>query len=109
MDEFEETFADWLTQTVQVQAHLGPGAQGPVLGAPHAVPGVMVKFGNRLVRGTDAEERVSDASLVMPLRLSHEFPPESLVTLPDGQKRTVLARAVDAADLPLAHCRVTLV
>lgn len=108
MDEFEEAFAEWLVQTVTVRTFLGPGPKGPALTVATPVEGVMVKDGNRLVRGSEAEERVSDATLVMPRRLAAPFAPESEVTLPDGRVRVVLSRAVDAEDLPLAHCRVVL-
>lgn len=108
MDDFTEAFEEWLTETVQVRTFLGPGPKGPALGVATPVEGVMVKDGNRLVRGSDAEERVSDATLVMPLALAHHFEPESEVTLPDGRERTVLSRSVDKADRPLAHCRVVL-
>jgi len=113
-DDFTEAFEEWLTATVTVRTFLGPGPKGPALSAPQTVgptptqPGVMVKDGNRLVRGSDSEERVSDATLVMPLLHAHHFAPESEVTLPDGRVRVVLQRSIDKADLPLAHCRVVL-
>lgn len=107
-DDFVEAFAEWLTETVQVRTYLGPGPKGSVLGASANVEGVMVKDGNRLIRGSDAEERVSDATLVMPLTLAHHFALESEVTLPDGRVRQVHQRSVDKADRPLAHCRVVL-
>lgn len=113
-DDFTEAFEEWLTSTVTVRTFQGPGPKGPVLSAPQAVgptpgvPGVMLKDGNRLVRGSEAEERVSDVSLVMPLQHAHHFPPESEVTLPDGRVRVVLSRSVDRPELPLAHCRVVL-
>ena len=113
-DDFTEAFAEWLTATVTVRTFLGPGPKGPQMTAPHAVgpsgdvPGVMVKDGNRLVLGSDTEERMSDASLVMPLVHAHHFAPESEVVLPDGRVRVVVSRSVDKADLPLAHCRVVL-
>lgn len=54
MDEFSETFADWLTETVVVRTYQGIGPKGPILSAPVTVGpnegGVMVKDGNRLVR-----------------------------------------------------------
>lgn len=114
MDEFEEAFAEWLTDTVVVRTYRGVGPKGPALAEPVTVgptedhPGVMVKDGNRLVRGSDAEERVSDATLVLPLVYAPYFEPESEVTLPDGRVRDVLSRSVDAEDRPLAHCRVVL-
>ena len=113
-DEWEETFGEWCTVTVSVRTYQGPGPKGPIHAPAESVGpgpdgcGVMVKDANRLVRGSDAEERVSDASLVMPSRLAVHFSPESEVTLPDGRVRDVLSRSVDDADLPLAHCRVVL-
>lgn len=113
-DDFTEAFGEWLTATVTVRTFLGPGPKGPALTAPVVVgpapgqPGVMVKDGNRLVRGSDAEERMSDAALVMPLQHAHHFEPESEVTLEDGRVRVVLSRSVDKVGLPLAHCRVVL-
>jgi len=113
-DDFTEAFAEWLTAAVTVRTFLGPGPKGPRFTDPTSVgpdgdtPGVMVKDGNRLVRGSDTEERMSDASLVMPLAHAHHFEPESEVTLPDGRVRVVTSRSMDKADLPLAHCRVVL-
>ncbi|UVK61347.1 head-to-tail stopper [Microbacterium phage Gingerbug] len=113
-DDFTEAFEEWLTATVTVRTFLGPGPKGPRFTDPVSVgptedhPGVMVKDGNRLVRGSDTEERMSDASLVMPLVHAAHFEPESEVTLPDGRVRVVVSRSSDRVGLPLAHCRVVL-
>lgn len=108
MTEFEEAFAEWLVVTLQVETYLGPGTKGPVVSPATPVEKCMVKSGNRLVRGSDGEERVSDTTIVTVLENAAHFAVESTVTLPDGQRRIVLQRAVDEASLPLAHVRVAL-
>lgn len=107
--EYEEVFGDWLTDTLVVRVAQGPGPKGPVLGAPIQVDRCMVVWKNRLVRASTTEERVSDASITTVLDHAAAFPPESVVVLPDGQVRTVLSRAVDGPQVPLAHVRVVLV
>lgn len=109
MSEYEEVFGDWLTTTLQVETFQGPGVKGPVLAAAAPVDRCMVNYKNRLVRASETEERVSDAQITTVLEHAEAFKPESRVTLPDGQKRTVLSRAVDDEGLPLAHVRVILV
>ena len=114
MDEFSETFEEWLTDSVSVRTFQGAGPKGPVLASPVTVgptpglPGVMVKDGHRLIRTSSTEERASDATLVMPVAHAAHFEPESEVTLQDGRVRVVLQRSVDAPGRPLAHCRVVL-
>lgn len=107
--DYEEAFADWLVDEVTVRRALGPGPKGPVLSDPETVEKVMLNYGERLVRATATEEKVSDARIVTVLENADAFLPESIVTLPDGQERTVLLRQVDSPQVPLAHVRVTLV
>jgi hypothetical protein len=107
--EYEEQFAEWLVDAVHVQRFLGPGPQGPVLTDPELVTGLMLNYGQRLVKASETEERMSDARITGGLPIAEKFPPESIVTLPDGQKRTVLQRQIDPPQVPLAHVRVVLV
>lgn len=108
-DDYAEAFSDWLVESVTVQVFLGPGPKGPVLSAPETVDGLMLNYKNRLVKGATEETRMSDAQITTTRDRAAKFPPESLVTLPDGQKRTVLSRAIDPPQVPLAHVRVVLV
>lgn len=107
--EYEEQFAEWLVDQVTVRRFLGPGPKGPVLSAPEPVTGLMLNYGQRLVKATATEERMSDARITTSLGNADKFPPESIVTLPDGQTRTVLQRQIDPPQVPLAHVRVVLV
>jgi hypothetical protein len=106
--EFEAEFADWLVVTLDVETYLGAGPKGPVTSTPTPVEKCMVKTGNRLVRGSNGEERVTDTTIVTVLENAAHFTVESTVTLPDGTKRRVFQRAVDEPSLPLAHVRVAL-
>ena len=106
--EYEEAFGEWLDQTLSVETFQGAGPRGPVHADPVDVEKCMVKTGNRLVRGSNGEERVSDTTVTTVLGNEGAFLPESFVTLPDGRRRQVFAVAVDAPALPLAHVRVAL-
>lgn len=109
MDEYEAEFEEWLTDTVTVRRALGIGPKGAVLSEPETVETVMVNYKHRIVRASLADSAVSDAQITGPRRLAVHFPPQSEVTLPDGQVRQVLSLAVDAESVPLAHMRVVLV
>lgn len=107
--DYEEAFGDWLVDTVQVATYQGTGPKGAVLAPAVPVDRCLVNYGERLVRASTEDSRVSDAQITTVLEHAAAFAPESVVTLPDGQKRTVLKRAVDRPQVPLAHVRVVLV
>lgn len=109
MDEYEETFAEWLVETVTTRTTLGNGPKGPVLSDPVEVDTVMVNYKRTMVRNTTTESSVSDAQITTPRRQASHFTVGGLVTLPDGQVRTVHSVAIDPPAVPLAHCRVVLV
>lgn len=90
-------WADWEDQQVTIEALTGSGGMGDVYAAPVTVQ-ALVDESTRLVRGPDAAEVVSSATVYAPA--GTVAPPGSRVTLPGGDQRTVITTAEHHADDP---------
>lgn len=100
-------WADWEDQTVTIRPLTGSGGMGPVYGPAIEVE-ALVDESTRLVRGPDATEVVSSATVYAPSGTI--APAGSLVQLPtETTERRVITTATHHADDPdLAGVEVIL-
>jgi hypothetical protein len=99
----------WLRHQVTVEPYEGDSAVGPLYGDPVPVRCWLEKK-KRLVRAPDGREVTSSSTFYCRLGAVNA-PPESVVTLPDGSKTTVIKQIEnDGGGLPLPdHLEVQLV
>lgn len=100
-------WAEWEDQTVTIRALTGSGGLGEVFAAAVAVS-ALVDQTTRLVRGQDAAEVVSSATVYAPL--TTVAPPGSLVLLPGEttERRVITTAKHDADDPDLTGVEVAL-
>ncbi|MFE5895834.1 hypothetical protein ACFQ67_00135 [Streptomyces sp. NPDC056488] len=92
-----------LQHEVTVERHLGSSAYGPKFGAPVVVR-CLLEQQTRVVVGQDGSDITSSSTFRAPLDVP-AIPPESRVTLPDGDKTTVIAALRhDGGALPTPTC-----
>ncbi|WP_228975204.1 hypothetical protein [Streptomyces sp. DH12] len=78
-----------LRHEVVVEPYLGASAYGPRYGPQVTVAGLLEQ-GTRTVRAPSGAEVTSSSTLRAPLD-APDIPPQSRVTLPDGDQTTVIA------------------
>jgi hypothetical protein len=93
---------DFLVHTVTVRTLTGEGGMGQTFAAPVEVS-CFADDATRLVRGPDAAQVVSGATVYARSDQAHRFAPGSEVDLPSGRTATVITvahRTGGALDLP---------
>lgn len=99
-DEFRATFADWLVESVTLEAAEGVGFNGPTFAAPAVVDELMIEHKRRFVRRADGAEVVSETTLTCPFDVGGVFTVGDRITLPSGNVTTALVVAtVNRADV----------
>lgn len=91
--------SDLLIHTVTVEPYEGRSSVGPIYGEPFELD-CMRQGGNRLVRDTDGNERVSSVTLYAAPGQAAAVPAGSRVTLDNGGVTTVMS-SVDHDSGPL--------
>lgn len=106
-DEWLELFAEWgkdvhgVPKPLTVETYQGAGQVGPRYASPLSLPGLpQITVGRRLVRASDGNEAVSQATVYAPLEHADKLTLHSRVTLATGAQG-VVERIVDGNALGL--------
>lgn len=113
-DEWDDLFLSWGVDhndeplPCSVETFVRRGTSGDVFKPPQSRPGLPQMPGERIIRGSGGNERVSTTQIYAPSSMAADFEPGSRVTLASGRKTVVISRDDPDVGELFAFVRVNL-